>query len=73
MAESVFAMQLENLRSVTFKENTHLGALNLFTLEKRFKQSYKTPVNLEDLDVDFGFQHLKLCSSVIEGDEETNW
>ena len=40
MAESVFAMQLVNLRSVTcytdqnFKENAHFGALNLFTLEK---------------------------------------
>ena len=30
-----------------------------------------TPVNLEDLDVDFGLQHFKLfiCE---EGDEETN-
>ena len=43
MAESVFAMQLVNLRSVTcytdqnFKENAHFGALNLFTSEKRFK------------------------------------
>ena len=40
MAESVFTMQLVNLRSVTcytdqnFKENAHFGALNLFTLEK---------------------------------------
>ena len=33
-----------------FKENAHFGALNLFTSEKRFKKSYKTPVNLEDLD-----------------------
>ena len=37
MAESVFAMRLVNLRSVTcytdqnFKENAHFGALNLFT------------------------------------------
>ena len=36
MAESVFAMQLVNLRSVTcytdqnVKENPHFGALNLF-------------------------------------------
>ena len=43
MAESVFAMRLVNLRSVTcytdqnFKENAHFGALNLFTSEKRFK------------------------------------
>ena len=40
MAESVFAMRLVNLRSVTcytdqnFKENAHFGALNLFTSEK---------------------------------------
>ena len=43
MAESVFAMQLVNLRSVTcytdqnFVENGHFGALNLFSSEKRFK------------------------------------
>ena len=43
MSESVFAMQLVNLRSVTcytdqnVKENPHFGALNLFTSEKRFK------------------------------------
>ena len=55
-----------------FKENAHFGALNLFTSEKRFKQSYKTPVSLEDLDVDFGLQHFKLCLFVNEGDEETN-
>ena len=43
MAESVFAMRLVNLRSVTcytdkiFKENAHFGGLNLFTSEKMFK------------------------------------
>ena len=43
MAESVFAMELVNLRSVTcytdqnFIENAHFGGLNLFTSEKRFK------------------------------------
>ena len=36
------------------------------------KQSYKTPVNLEDLDADSGLQHFKLCLFVNEGDEETN-
>ena len=79
MAESVFAMRLVNLRSVTFairtklfKENALFGALNLFTSEKRFKYSYKTTVKLEDLDVDFGLQHFKLCLFVNEGDEETN-
>ena len=41
MAESVFAMRLVNLRSVTcytdqkFKENAHFGALNLFTSQKK--------------------------------------
>ena len=30
------------------------------------------PVNLEDLDVEFGLQHFKLCLFVNEGGEETN-
>ena len=40
MAESVFAMRLVNLGSVTcytdenLKENAHIGAVNLFTSEK---------------------------------------
>ena len=65
MAESVFAMQLVNLRSVTcctdqnFKENAHFGALNLFISEKRLKLSYKTSINHEDLDFDFVPQHFK--------------
>ena len=43
MAESVFAMRLVNLRSLTcytdhnFKENAHFEALNLFASEKRLK------------------------------------
>ena len=43
MAESVFAMRLVNLRSVTcytnqnFKENAHFGALNPFTSEKKIE------------------------------------
>ena len=74
MAESVFAMRLVNLRSVTcytdqnFKENAHFGALNLFTSEL----SYKTSINLEDLDFYFVLQHFKLCLFVNDGDEETN-
>ena len=42
-AESVIAMRLVILRSVTcctdqkFKENAHFGTLNLFTSKKRFK------------------------------------
>ena len=78
MAESVFAMRLVNLRSVTcytgqnFKENANFGALNLFTSEKRLKLSCKTSINPEDLDFDFVFQHFKLCLFVNEGDEETN-
>ena len=78
MAESVFAMRLVNLRSVTcytdqtFKENAHFRALNLFTSEKRLKLSYKTSINLEDLDFYFVPQHFKLCLFLNEGDEETN-
>ena len=78
VAESVFAIRLVNLRSVTcytdqnFKENAHFGALNLFTSEKRLKLSYKTSINLEDLDFDFVLQHFTLCLFVNEGDEETN-
>ena len=66
MAESVLAMRLVNLRSVTcytdqnFKENAHFGALNLFTSEKRLKLSYKTSTNLEDLDFHFVLQRFKL-------------
>ena len=60
------------MRTKSFKENTHFGALNLFPSEKRFKENYKTAVNLEDLDVDFGLQHFKLCLFVNEGGEETN-
>ena len=76
MAESVFAMRLVNLRSVTcytdqnFKENPDFGAL--FTSELRLKLSYKTSINLEDLDFDFVLQHFKLCLFVNEGDEEAN-
>ena len=78
MAESFLPMRLVNLRSVTcyadqnFKEKTHFGALNLCTSEKRLKLSYKTSINLEDLDFDFTLQHFKLCLLVNEGDEETN-
>ena len=78
MAESVFAMRLVNLRSVTcytdqnFKENAHFRALNIFTSEKRLKLSYKTSISLEDLDFYFVLQHFKLCLFLNEGDEETN-
>ena len=41
-------------------------------IEPALRLSYKTPVNLVDLDVDFGLQHFKLCLFVTEGDEETN-
>ena len=78
MAESVFAMRLVNLWFVTcytgqnFKEKAHFGALNFFTSEKRLKLSYKTSINLEDLDFGFVLKHFKLCLFVKEGDEETN-
>ena len=63
MAESVFAMRLVNLRSVTcytdqnFKDNAHFGALNLFTSEKKVEIN----VNLEDLDFDFVLQNILIC------------
>ena len=63
MAESVFAMRLVNLRSVTcytdqnFKENAHFGALNLFTSEKKVEIN----VNLEDLDFDLVLQNILIC------------
>ena len=78
MTESVSAMRLVNLRSVTsyadqnFKEKAHFGALNLFTSEKRLKLCYKTSINHEDLDFNFALQHFKPCLFVNEGDEETN-
>ena len=49
MAESVFAMRLVNLRSVTcytdqnLKENAHFGAQNLFTPET------KVEIKLQDV------------------------
>ena len=49
MAESVFAIPLVNLRSVTcytdqnFKEYAHFGALNVFTSEK------KVEIKLQDV------------------------
>ena len=44
----------------------------LYLGKKRLKLSYKTSINLEDLDFDFVLQHFKLCLFVNEGDEETN-
>ena len=79
MAESVFAIQLVNLRSVTcytdqnFQENAHFGALNLFISEKKVGiklQDVYQPS--EDLDFHFFLQHFKLCLFVNEGDEKTN-
>ena len=55
-----------------FKEKAHFEALNLCTSDKRLKLSYKTSINLEDLDFDFVLPHFKLCLFVNEGDEETN-
>ena len=62
MANSVFAMRLVNLRSVScYTDQTF-----------RFKESYyKTSVNLEDLDpFDFVLQRFDLCIFV-KADEET--
>ena len=63
MANSVFAIRLVNLRSVScYTDQTF-----------RFKESYyKTSVNLEDLDpFDFVLQRFDLCLFVNEADEET--
>ena len=68
MAESVFAMQLVNLRSDGPKFQRKCS----FRSSKSLKLSYKTSINLEDLDFDFVLQHFKLCLFVNEGDEETN-
>ena len=78
MAESVFAMRLVNLRSVTcytdqnFKEQNLFWSSKSLYLGKRLKLTYKTSINLEDLYFDFVLQHFKLCLFVNEGDEETN-
>lgn len=45
------------IRTKICKANAHLAALNLFILNKRFEESYKTSVNLQDLDVYFILQH----------------
>ena len=54
--------------------HAHFAALhvNLFILRKRFQESFKMSVNLEDLDVDFVLQHFILCLFVNEDDDETN-
>ena len=38
----------------------HCSSKSLYLAKKRSKKSYKTSVNLEDLDVDFVLQHFKL-------------
>ena len=58
------------MRTKSFKENAYFGALILFTWEKGLnKVIRRLHVNLEELDVDFGLQHVKLCLFVNEGDE----
>ena len=72
-------MRLVNLRNVTcytdqnFKENALVGALNLLTLEKRLKLSYKTSINLEDQDVDFAFPDFDLALFEWERSWCRNW
>ena len=39
----------------------HCSSKSLYLEKKRSKESYKTSVNLEDLDVNFVLQHFKLC------------
>ena len=45
--------------------------LNLFIWQKRFKESYKTSVNLEDLNVYFVLYHFNLFLFVNKTDEES--
>ena len=60
------------MRTKSFKENTHFGALNLFPRKKGLNKIIRRLSTIEDLDVDFGLQHFKLCLFVNEGGEETN-
>ena len=66
MAKSVFhnvigqfaARNLQYGPKSQLKANAHIfAALNLFISNKGFKESYKTYVNLQDLDVYFVLQH----------------
>ena len=52
-----------DLGTKILKANAHFVALNHFILKKKkkFKESSKTSVNLEDLNVDFVLQHFNLC------------
>ena len=73
MAESVFAMRLVNLQSgPKFQRKCSFPSSKSLYLRKMLKLSYKTSINLEDLNFDFVLQHFKLCLFVNEGDEETN-
>ena len=60
-------MRLVNLWSVTcyrdhnFKSNCSFQSSKYLYIEKRFKESYKTSVNFEDLNVDYVLQHFNLC------------
>ena len=67
MAATVFAMRLVNLRFVTcytdqnFKENTHFGALNRFTSEKKAEIKLQDVYQPWGLRFDFVPQHFKPC------------
>ena len=75
IAESVFAMRLVNLRSVTcytdqnFKENAHFGALNLLPRKKGLNKVIRRLTTLKTLTLAFNILN---CLFVNEGDEETN-
>ena len=51
------------------KANAHFAALNLFIPKKRFKERYRTSVNIEDLEVDFILQHFNLFLIVNKANE----
>ena len=69
MAKSVFALRLVDLRSVRLDIRTQnpkskcsfRSSKSLYLEKKRFKESYKTSVNFEDLNVDYVLQHFNLC------------
>ena len=72
-----YMANLVNLRSVTcytdqnFKSKCSFRSSKYLHLEKRFKESYRTSISLEDLDVDFVLQHFNQCLFVNEADDQT--
>ena len=72
MADSVFAMRLVHLRSVTIYGPKFQRKKSFWSSESLYLGKKQTSINLEDLDFDFVLQYFKLCLFVNEGDEKTN-